>query len=620
MSDIIQLLPDSVANQIAAGEVVQRPASAVKELLENAIDAGATDLCLIIKNAGKTLIQVIDNGKGMSPTDARMAFERHATSKIKSASDLFALRTMGFRGEALASIAAISQVELKTKQADQDLGTCIVIEGSVVDSQEACSTQSGTNLSVKNLFFNVPARRNFLKSNPVETKHIIEEFYRVAMVHPEISFQFHSEGNELFNLPKGSFRQRIVSIFGDKYNQRLVPVEEETDIVSISGFVGKPEYAKKTRGEQYFFVNERFIKSPYLNHAIQIAFDELITKDQHPSYFLKLEIDPARIDINIHPTKTEIKFEDERSIYAIIRTSVKQALGKYNIAPSLDFEQESSFNASLRAPDQIKVPTIEVNPNFNPFETTSKPPRPSTGSDSFSAQRQRIDTNWQQLYSQEDFEKDSPTHTTIEPEENTTILAKWDETPVQHNHKMVQLHQRYIITQIKSGAVIIDQQRAHERILYERFIKALNEKKHASQRLLFPETIEFSPDDYAMMVGLVDEINQLGFEINEFGKNTFVVNAVPVELTENNLKGLLEKLLDQFKLNSDDLRLDKRESLARSLAHNTAIKRGKLLHEDEMQNLIDELFSCEMPNNLPNGKPIVITYSIDELDKRFQRT
>ncbi|MDB9775232.1 DNA mismatch repair endonuclease MutL [Vicingaceae bacterium] len=618
MSDIIQLLPDSVANQIAAGEVVQRPSSAVKELLENAIDAGATEISLIIKNAGKTLIQVIDNGKGMSITDARMAFERHATSKIKSADDLFALRTMGFRGEALASIAAISQVELKTKQEGNDLGSRLIIEGSVVDSQEPCSTVVGSNLSIKNLFFNVPARRNFLKGNPVETKHIIEEFYRVAMVHPEIICKMYSEGNEVFNLSKGSFKQRIVGIFGEKYNQRLVPVEEQTDIVSISGFMGKPEYAKKTRGEQYFFVNDRFIKSPYLNHAIQLAFDELITKDQHPSYFLKLEIDPARIDINIHPTKTEIKFEDERSIYAIIRTSVKQALGKYNIAPSIDFEQETSFTASHAVPDRVRVPTIEVNPNFNPFETTQKPPRPSTGGH-FDFKKEKVETNWQSLYSQQDFENESPSIPAHSEPATNVVTANWDETPAQHNHKMVQLHQRYIMTQIKSGAVIIDQARAHERILYERFIKAFNEKKHASQRLLFPETIEFAPDDFALMTGLVDEINLLGFEINEFGKNTFVVNAVPVELTESNLTDLLEKLLDQFKLNSDDLKLDKLESLARSLAHNTAIKRGKLLHEEEMQNLIDELFACEMPNNLPNGKPIVITYSIDELDKRFQR-
>ncbi len=618
MSDIIQLLPDSVANQIAAGEVVQRPASAVKELLENAIDANAKEISLIIKNAGKTLIQVIDNGKGMSMTDARMAFERHATSKIKSADDLFSLKTMGFRGEALASIAAISQVELKSKQEDQDLGTHIIIEGSEVNSQEPCSTAVGSSLSIKNLFFNVPARRNFLKGNPVETKHIIEEFYRVAMVHPEIAFKMYSESNELFNLQKGSFRQRIVSMFGDKYNQRLVPVEEVTDIVSISGFVGKPEFAKKTRGEQYFFVNNRFIKSPYLNHAIQHAFDELITKDQHPSYFLKLEIDPSRIDINIHPTKTEIKFEDERSIYAIIRTSVKQALGKYNIAPSLDFEQETSFNASHVAPDRVRIPTIEVNPNFNPFETTQKPPRPSTG-EHFDFKKEKIDTNWQALYSQQDFENESKYNVINNELVTNTIASNWDESAIQHNHKMVQLHQRYIITQIKSGAVIIDQARAHERILYERFIKALNEKKHTSQRLLFPETVEFSPDDFALMHGLIDEINLLGFEINEFGKNTFVVNAVPFELTDNNLTDLLEKLLDQFKLNSDDLKMGKLESLARSLAHNTAIKRGKTLHEEEMQNLIDELFACESPNTLPNGKPIVITYSIDELDKRFQR-
>ena len=391
MSDIIKLLPDAVANQIAAGEVIQRPASAVKELLENAIDAGADNISLVIKDAGKALIQVIDNGFGMSETDARLSFERHATSKIKSADDLFNLSTKGFRGEALASIAAIAQVVLKTKVEGNDLGTEILIEGSEVKEQEVCSCAKGTSFSIKNLFYNVPARRNFLKSNPVEVKHIIEEFQRVAMVHADIAFSMYNNDNEVFNLKKGSFRQRIVGVFGEKYNQKLVPVEENTDIVSIIGFVSKPEFAKKTRGEQYFFVNDRFIKNSYLNHAVNNAFDQLLSKDQHPSYFLKLTIDPSKIDINIHPTKTEIKFEDERAIYAIIRTSVKQALGKNNITPTLDFEQESSFNVPLlRSSEPIKAPTIKVNTSYNPFaEKSTPPPRPKAQSTK----------NWESLYS-----------------------------------------------------------------------------------------------------------------------------------------------------------------------------------------------------------------------------
>ena len=380
MPDIIQLLPDAVANQIAAGEVIQRPASAVKELLENAIDAGSDTISLVIKDAGKALIQVNDNGFGMSETDARLSFERHATSKIKSADDLFNINTKGFRGEALASIAAIAQVELKTKIVGTDLGTQIIIEGSEVKEQEVCNCSKGTSFSIKNLFYNVPARRNFLKSNPVEIKHIIEEFQRVAMVHADIAFSMYNNGNEVFNLKKGSFRQRIVGIFGEKYNQKLVPVTENTDIVSIEGFVSKPEFAKKTRGEQYFFVNDRFIKNPYLNHAVNNAFDQLLSKDQFPSYFLKLTIDPSKIDINIHPTKTEIKFEDERAIYAIIRTAVKQALGKFNIAPTLDFEQESSFNVPLmKSSDSVKAPSIKVNKDYNPFETkTISPPQKKT--------------------------------------------------------------------------------------------------------------------------------------------------------------------------------------------------------------------------------------------------
>jgi DNA mismatch repair protein MutL len=621
MSDIIKLLPDAVANQIAAGEVVQRPASAVKELLENAIDAGADTISLVIKDAGKALIQVIDNGFGMSETDARLSFERHATSKIKSAADLFNIETKGFRGEALASIAAIAQVELKTRVEGNDLGTQIVVEGSKVKEQEVCSTAKGTSFSVKNLFFNVPARRNFLKSNPVEIKHIIEEFQRVAMVHADIAFSMYNNGNEVFNLKKGSFRQRIVGIFGEKTNQKLVPVEENTDIVSIAGFVGKPEFAKKTRGEQYFFVNDRFIKNSYLNHAVQNAFDQLLSKDQFPSYFLKLYIDPAKIDINIHPTKTEIKFEDERSIYAIIRTAVKQALGKHNIAPTLDFEQESSFNVPLmRSSDTIKVPTIKVNKDYNPFET--KTVSPGSRSIIDRSQSKQSSENWESLYT--DFEKDS-TEILGNPsqnEEQQVISPDWnsneDTTVVESDKKtLIQLHAKFILAQLKSGSLIIDQERAHTRILYETYIQNFAKGKGMTQQLLFPETIDFTSTDAELINELQTEVKQLGFDFEKMGKSSFVVSGVPVELKDPNIKKIIEGLLEQFKMNESELKLKKHENLAISMARSASIRSGKKLSYEEMKALVDELFSCEMPYSLPNGKPTIITLNLEDLNQQF---
>lgn len=615
MSDVIQLLPDAVANQIAAGEVIQRPASAVKELLENAIDAGADQITLSIKEAGKNLIQVIDNGCGMSETDARLSFERHATSKISCADDLFNLNTKGFRGEALASIAAIAQVELKTKKENEDLGTQIIIEGSEVKEQEACSAAKGTSFSIKNLFFNVPARRNFLKSNPVETKHIIEEFQRVALTHPDISFSMLNNGNEVFNLKKGSFRQRIVGVFGDKYNQRLVPVTEQTDIVSIEGFVTKPEFAKKTRGEQYFFVNNRFIKNGYLNHAVQNAFEQLLNSDQFPSYYLYLTIDSAKIDINIHPTKTEIKFEDERSIYAIIRTAVKQALGKNNIAPTLDFDQETSFNIPVtNSFESIKQPTIKVNPNYNPFSK-------DTGSSTATSSKKTNADQWETLYS--DFEKNTSDILEqqveqVETTEQTTINADWDKEEAETNKKvLVQLHNKYILTQYKTGYLIVDQQRAHERILFERFEKQLKNKQTNSQQLLFPETIELTNGETELINEILPEVNALGFVMDKVGRNSFVVSAVPPELNNHNVKSVFEQLLSQFELNQDELALERMENLAVSLSRTGAIKSGKKLHSEEMASLIDELFACEMPYALPNGKPTIITLNLDELNQQF---
>jgi DNA mismatch repair protein MutL len=613
MPDIIQLLPDAVANQIAAGEVVQRPASAVKELMENSIDAGATEIKLIVKNAGKTLIQVIDNGIGMTETDARLSLERHATSKIKKAEDLFALTTMGFRGEAIPSIAAISQMEIKSKQHDQDLGTHIVLEGSKVLSQEVCQCPSGTNISIKNLFFNVPARRNFLKSNPVETRHIIEEFQRVAMIHPEVSFSMVHDQNEVFQLSTGNFRQRIVGIFGSKYDQRLVPVEEETDIVSIKGFIGKPEFAKKTRGEQYFFVNQRFIKSGYLNHAIQVAYEELLPKDQYPSYFLKLEVDPSKIDINIHPTKTEVKFEEERAIYAIIRTAVRQALGKFNIAPSLDFERESSFDVPLlKKGEAIRVPEIKVNPDFNPF-TESNSRTYSSSSSGFPSERSRekVDPTWENL-----FEKD-PVEGTISSKANTSI--PFEEETVLEEKKLIQLHRKYILNHIKSGFIIVDQQRAHERILFDRLQLQLQNGKGSSQQLLFPEDIQLSTEDSIVLNSLLEEMNQLGFDIRPFGKEYFIIHGVPTGVEDSSVRSLIEQLLEEFKSNLSELKDHKREKLIRSMARSMSIKKGKQLSEKEMEQLIDELFACEMPYHLPDGKLIVMNYSLEDLDKQFKR-
>ena len=624
MSDIIQLLPDAVANQIAAGEVIQRPASAVKELLENAIDAGADNISLVIKDAGKALIQVIDNGNGMSETDARLSFERHATSKIRCAADLFNLNTKGFRGEALASIAAIAQVELKTKQEGIDLGTQIVMEGSEVKEQEPCTCAKGTSFSVKNLFFNVPARRNFLKSNPVETKHIIEEFQRVAMVHADISFSMFNNGNEVFNLPAGSFRQRIVGVFGEKYNQRLVPVSENTDIVTIEGFVSKPEFAKKTRGEQYFFVNDRFIKSAYLNHAVQSAFDQLLSKDQFSSYFLKLTIDPSKIDINIHPTKTEIKFEDERAIYAIVRTAIKQALGKHNIAPTLDFDQESSFNIPLHKQNgEIKAPSIKVNPSYNPFDTDKK----VSSSPSFKKEGKQ---NWESLY--ESFEQDTkditeatiPDIATITPQEKNNgeeqlqlISSDWDKQEKEGAKTLVQLHNKYIFTQLKSGFLIIDQQRAHERVLYEEFIRNLEDQKGNSQQLLFPETVDFTTEDAEIILEIACEIKALGFDFNKMGSTTFIISGIPAELKPTNIKPTFENLMEQFKLNKSELELDNRENLAVSLARSASVKSGKALSNQEMTGLIDQLFACEMPYSLPNGKPTIVTLNLEDLNNQF---
>jgi DNA mismatch repair protein MutL len=618
MPDIIQLLPDSVANQIAAGEVVQRPASAVKELVENALDAGADKIQLILKEAGKSLIQVIDNGCGMSLTDARMCFERHATSKIRKADDLFAIRTMGFRGEAMASIAAIAHVELKTRRHEDELGTCILIEGSEVLSQEACSANTGTSISVKNLFYNTPARRNFLKSNPVEMRHIIDEFQRVALAHPQVFFTLHHDGQEVYHLPAVTLKQRIVHLFGRDYNERLVPVEEDTSVIKLHGFVGKPEYAKRTRGEQFFFVNNRFIKDAYLNHAVMMAFKELLPEDAFPLYVLFIEIDPAKIDINVHPTKTEIKYQDEQTIYAIIRSAVKRSLGRYNITPSLDFDQENSIGhlVTPKPIEEIVAPTISFNPDFNPFDTEKKPDREIPFlRNSGDYRSSPVSQNWDTLYAI------SKKETTFQQQihEEKSISVDDQDISKPSERQLFQVHNRFILSQIKSGFMVINQQAAHERILYERFLQQLQNHSGVSQQSLFPQSVTLNGSDFELLKELLADIRALGFDIREFGKNTVVVEGIPAELNNVGEHELLEQLLEGYKNNQAILKLDKRDSLARSLARNAATKAGTKMSLEEMNLLIDQLFACQMPNVALNGKLVITTFTLNELLERFDK-
>ncbi|WP_158797138.1 DNA mismatch repair endonuclease MutL [Pedobacter sp. L105] len=616
MSDIIQLLPESVANQIAAGEVVQRPASAVKELMENAIDAGANKIQLILKDAGKALIQVIDNGCGMSVTDARMCFERHATSKVRKAEDLFAIRTMGFRGEAMASIAAIAQVEMKTRRHEDELGTLIEIEGSTVTKQEPVATSAGTSICIKNLFFNTPARRNFLKSNPAEMRHIIDEFQRVSLANPAIAFSLHHDGLEIFRLPSSALKQRIIHLFGNNYNERLIPVEEETTIINLKGFIGKPQFAKKTRGEQFFFVNNRFIKDAYLNHAVNKAYEELLAEENFPLYVLFIDIDPSKIDVNVHPTKTEIKYLDEKSIYAIIHSAVKRSLGRFNISPTIDFDQETAFSSMIspKSLDEIVPPSISFNPDFNPFSEEKVPERGFTAYRNTEGSREQSTKNWGSLYEIVD-------HNPVE-QVSMELPGNGPEdkyAPVQK--QLMQLHNKYIISQIKSGLMLIDQQAAHERILYERFSLHLEDRKGASQQSLFPQTVTLSPNDYELAKSLLDDIKSLGFEVREFGKNTLVIEGIPVDLGSNQINEtqLFEHLIEGFKNSQQELKLDKRDALARSMARNSSIKSGVVLGQEEMNMLIEQLFACKAPNFSISGKPVIQTMSLTELDRKFDK-
>lgn len=704
MADIIQLLPDSIANQIAAGEVIQRPASAVKELLENAIDAGASSIKLILKDAGKALIQVIDDGCGMSETDARMSFERHATSKIRVADDLFNIRTMGFRGEALASIASIAQVEMKTRRNPDELGTKIVIEGFELKGQEPCQTPAGTSFSIKNLFFNVPARRNFLKSNTVEFRHIMDEFERVALANPSVFFSLHHNGQEVFHLPAGNLRQRIVGVFGKDTNKKLVPVGEDTEAVRLSGFVGKPEFSKKTRGEQFFFVNNRFIKSQYLNHAVQAAFEDLIPRDGFPMYFIFIEIDPARIDINVHPTKQEIKFDDERLVYNYLKVAVRHALGQNAVTPMLDFETDRGLMNNYAIPKSaLNRTNFEFDKNTTPSVQTSKSGQfEKTKNDlnfkkPSSLERSNLE-NWQKLYEGLSFtESDATNKTGFDPnfdpnfEANNSanneegIPADFDfsqyfqgttnndfgsqnfpkgfqndneyggfngnnasvltiesrfETPKntpelgedigsegqneaqtsvfsKQQREPYQIHHSFIVSHIKSGFLLIDQQAATERILYERYLNQLSHRDSATQTQLFPKTVNFSPSDAALLKDMLLEINQLGFDVQDFGKGAFIVHGLPSDWRgSRDEQKILENLLEQYK-NEVDVSLNNAERIAASMARSAATRRGTPLSIREMTELIDQLFACAMPFKSPNGRNCFISYSIEDLTKQF---
>ena len=616
MIDVIHLLPDHVANQIAAGEVVQRPASVIKELLENSIDAGADHIKVLVKEAGKTLIQISDNGKGMSLTDARLCFERHATSKISSAEDLFSLKTKGFRGEALASIAAIAHVELKTRQEDDEVGTCIKIEGSEVVSQEACVTPVGTSICVKNLFYNIPARRNFLKSDTVELRHIIDEFQRVALAHPAIQFSLFHNGSELFQLPETNLRQRIVNVFGGKTNEKLVPVEEDTGIVKIHGFVGKPEFAKKSRGEQFFFVNDRFIKSAYLNHAVLAAFEGLLKDKAYPSYFLYLEVDPKSIDINIHPTKTEIKFDDEHALYTILRSAIKHSLGQFNVAPVLDFDRDSTLDTPYEfAQKEVTPPKVEVDPNFNPFQNE----RSGGGTSSPSFRRERS-ASWEGLYNgmeqRDSGESTSFNQVEFESDEVTGNLFGLSDDSTTGSTTF-QLNKKYIVSTLKSGILVIDQQRAHTRILYEELLKNITVTSAVSQQLLFPLRLQFSLNEMELLKEIKESLEQAGFIFSQFDKDSVEITGIPTMITESEVAILLEQTLSDLENEIPGSGFSQIDILAKSLAKGMAVKSGTALNAADQQNIVNTLFACKESSLSPYNKPIFITLTVDELDKKF---
>jgi DNA mismatch repair protein MutL len=600
MPDIIQLLPDSIANQIAAGEVVQRPASVVKELMENSIDAGATTITLIIKDAGKALIQVIDNGKGMSETDARMSLERHATSKIRKAEDLFTLHTMGFRGEALASIAAVSQLEMKTRQASDELGTWLVVEASDVKKQEPVSCEKGTSISVKNLFYNIPARRNFLKSNPVETAHVVDEFQRLALAHPGVAFRYINGEETEFDLPVGKLSQRIVALFGKNYQQQLASCEASTEYVKVTGYVGRPEAAKKKRGEQFLFVNNRFIRSNYLHHAVLMAFEGLLPEGSYPFYTLFLQLDPKHIDVNVHPTKTEIKFDDERSVYAVVQAAARQALGMHSLRPSLDFQQDTNLIDKLSSQSANKDIYYEER-----FQTMT--------------QRNNL-SNWEKLVEGEWMSKTNPTQQkdidqlAFSQPENPTIG-----NPSSGEGVIFQLQAKYIVRPVPNGLMFIDQQAAHERVLFERLSAQVKNKSGESQQSLFPQTVTLPAADFALLMEIEQEISALGFRLEVFGKNTLLINGTPAGLATGREKQLLEGLLEQFKINQAELSVPLNESLVRALAKRASIKAGQKLMAEEMRSLADALMASKSPNYSPEGSPTFFIFEFNKIENQFKR-
>lgn len=610
MSDVIQLLAESVSNQIAAGEVIQRPASVVKELVENSVDSTGTEIKILIRDGGKTLVQVTDNGCGMSETDARMCFERHATSKINSADDLLAIRTLGFRGEALASIASIAQVVLRTRKSGEEIGSELAVSGSVVESQHPVACSEGSSFTVKNLFYNVPARRKFLKTNNVEFRHIIYEFQRIALANPGCAFILSHNDSEVYNLPPASYKQRIVHIFGKGINQNLTPVEASTNLVKIRGFIGKPEYAKKTTGEQFFFINNRFMRHPYFHKAVLSAYEKLLAPDTIPSYFIYLEAEPDTIDVNIHPTKTEIKFENESALFQIINAAVREALGKFNIMPSIDFDREGAFEIPVYKRDKAtQAPPISYNPDYNPFEE-EQPIGTRSGSTRISGMNLK---NWEKLYDKEDFLTGEPSQHSGETSQQTMDL-----TSGSHDESFIQLKNKYILTAVKSGLMVIDQKRAHERILFESYIKSLALNAPVAQRTLFPETIELDPANYSVMQEIAEDLQTIGFDLRDFGSNTFVINGCPVINNNIQAKEFIERFLEIYKSTGSDVKISEREKLASSLAMANAVDYGEKFTQFAMRELVDNLFACENPKYSPSGKPVVKIITVEELEQKLK--
>ncbi|MDD4696892.1 MAG: DNA mismatch repair endonuclease MutL [Fermentimonas sp.] len=600
MTDIIHLLPDSIANQIAAGEVIQRPSSVVKELVENSIDAGAEHIQIYIKGAGRTLISVIDDGKGMSATDIRMAFERHATSKIKSADDLFALTTMGFRGEALPSIAAISQVEVKSRREEDELGSLLIISGSRLEKQEVISCGRGTSISVKNIFYNVPARRKFLKSNETERRNIFNEIERIALVHPDIEFSLIENDIETLHLAKAVLKQRIAQLEGKNILQQLIEIEAETTLGKIYGYVSRPEYAKKRNSSQFFFVNNRYIRHPYFHKAVMTAFEQLISPDEKPSYYIYLEVDPESLDVNIHPTKTEVKFENEQALWQILMVTVKESLGKFNAVPTIDFDREDAPEIPVYDPSvRTQMPRVNIDPSYNPFNS------PSLESDRVSAPA----FGWEKLH--RSFEEE------VLPSENSLISSAQNipETDLYPEH--YQYKQKYILTSVKSGLMIIDQHKAHVRILFEKYLVQIRNRKGVSQRVLFPEVLELTASESAALPSIMDDLEALGFELSNLGNNCFAIQGVPSEIENTNPGQIIKSMINYSLETGSDVKSEIQESIALSLARLTAIPYGRALSGEEMLLIVSQLFATPSPSYTPDGQKIISLLSDAEIEKKM---